>query len=381
MLTLKDFLFPNIDISQLNSLLKHSPTVVLGNFFLGLTNVAVFWKVLDQSWLIVWSLVLLTIMIFRIALAVQYKRAAQKSISCALWHRWFVMSSLAQGVCWCALGMYSVINLEPGQLTILSVSLAGLIGGSIATTSSSVQAFVAFAAPSLFPIASMMFYSEQATAKALGLLGVIYFTLTVRAAFDINSIMLDSIRNNQDLQKAKKHAEDLAAKLYQLSTLDALTQLANRRGFDETFEKEWLRASRKNVGLSLLMLDIDYFKNFNDFYGHLKGDEALKKVASILKQQAARCSDYVARYGGEEFAIILPDTSVKDALVIAKKICKTLKGIAIEHQASEVFGVLTVSIGVAYLSPNKANSSRDLVNQADEALYKAKGNGRNCAVV
>ena len=376
----KDFLFPQIDIMQLNSLLRHSPTVVLGNFFLGVANVAVFWPLLAHYWLSIWSLFLFLIMVFRIILAFKYKQADKALISCATWHRWFVVSSLVQGLCWLTLGMYGVLNLEAAQLTILFVSTAGLIGGSIATTSSSVQAFISFSAPALFPIAFMMFYSEQATAKILGLLAVIYFTLTVRAAFDVNSIMLESIRNNNELQNAKKQAENLALELYVLSTRDALTEIANRRGFDETLDKEWRRASRKNIGLSLLMIDVDFFKKFNDHYGHPKGDEALKKVALILKQQAARVSDYVARYGGEEFAIILVNTNAEEAIKIGNKVCRAVQLAEIEHKDSPISNFLTVSVGVAHLKSNKARPSLDLVTLADQNLYAAKAAGRNCVV-
>ena len=379
MQTLKNFISPDIHLSQLNSLLRHSHTVVLGGFFLGFTNVAVFWKVLDQSWLVIWLMVLLAVMLFRMGLAFKYKHANKNQINCSLWHKGFVLSSLMQGLCWFTLGLYGVLNLAAEYMAILCVSIAGLIGGSIATTSSSVQAFVAFSAPSLLPIMFMMFYADQSAARVLGLLGVVYFSLMVRAAFDINSILLRNIRNNQALQVAKKKAEELASELYQLSTQDALTQVANRRGFDETLEKEWNRASRNNLGLSLLMLDIDYFKKFNDFYGHLKGDEALKKVAGILKQQAARSSDYVARYGGEEFAIILPDTPAKDALVLAEKICKAVTLNGIEHQASQISNFLTISVGMAHVHAEQSSKPLELVKLADEALYKAKDNGRNCA--
>ncbi|MEH6347574.1 MAG: GGDEF domain-containing protein [Bermanella sp.] len=376
----KTFFFPQIDIMQLDSLLKHSPTAVLGNFFLGAANVAVFWPSLDHQWLLIWSAFLFLVMVFRILLAFKYKHADKALISCATWHRWFVISSLIQGLCWMALGMYAVVNLEPTQLTILFVSTAGLIGGSIATTSSSVQAFISFSAPSLFPVVFMMFYSEQATAKVLGLLAVFYFTLTVRSAFDINAIMLESIRNNKELQGAKKRAEMLADELYKLSTQDALTQIANRRGFDETLEKEWRRASRKNTGLSLLMIDVDHFKNFNDHYGHPMGDEALKQVALLLKQQATRITDYVARYGGEEFAIILVDTNADEAIKIANKVCRAVQLAAIEHKDSPISDFLTVSVGVAHLKSDQTRPSLELVTLADRNLYEAKAGGRNCVV-
>ncbi len=362
---------------QLDSLLKHSPTVVLGNFFLGIANVGVFWQDLDHNWLLAWSLVLFLIMVFRVRLAINYKRADRVLISRVRWHGWFVLSSLVQGLCWCALGLYAVFNLEVSKLTILFVSTSGLIGGSIATTSSSVQAFVAFSAPSLFPIALMLFYSEQSSAKILGLLALVYFTLTVRAALDINSTILDSIGNRKELEDAKKQAENLAAELYKLSTQDALTGVANRRGFDETLEKEWRRASRKNIGLSLLMVDVDYFKKYNDHYGHPQGDECLKKVAHVLTEQTSRTADYVARYGGEEFAIILPDTVLNEALVIANRICSGMVNAGIEHETSQVSDFLSVSVGVAHLNFNKPNTQIDLIKRADEALYEAKAHGRN----
>ena len=378
---LKNALFPDVDIVQLDSLLKHSATVVLGNFFLGIANVAVFWPTLDQGWLKNWLMVSFVIMVLRILLAVFYKRVDKKLISNTRWHGWFVFASFLQGLCWMALSTYAVLNLEASEITVLIVTTAGLIGGSIGTASSSVQTFLSFAIPALFPISCIMLYSDNFTDKILGFLAIVYFILTVRAVFVINTIILDSIRNNKELQGSKKRAETLANELYKLSTLDALTQIANRRGFDETLQKEWQRALRKKSALALLMIDVDHFKKFNDHYGHPEGDECLKKVADILTKNALRSTDHVARYGGEEFTIILPESELDDAFTLAQKMCQAVLAEKIEHKTSKVSNFLTISIGVAHLNSTNPHSLADLIKMADRGLYEAKGKGRNCAVI
>lgn len=166
-------------------------------------------------------------------------------------------------------------------------------------------------------------------------------------------------------------------KLEQLSIQDGLTEVANRRHFEKTLEKEWQRALRTRSPLSLLLLDIDHFKAYNDSLGHQAGDECLRRVAHRLQQSVSRPGDLVARYGGEEFTLILPDTDNEGAHLIAKRIQSELAALRIEHRCSEIADTITVSIGVATIVPDPDSKPDDLISAADRALYRAKENGRN----
>lgn len=168
--------------------------------------------------------------------------------------------------------------------------------------------------------------------------------------------------------------------LTRLSALDGLTAIANRRHFDETIAKEWRRLSRQGRPLSVLLCDVDHFKQFNDGYGHQVGDECLKAVARTLQSVLRRPADLVARYGGEEFAAILPDTDLAGAARVAESMRAAVEGLRITHRFTSTGGV-TISVGVASVTP--INGDRDpatLIKRADTALYAAKQSGRNRCV-
>lgn len=168
--------------------------------------------------------------------------------------------------------------------------------------------------------------------------------------------------------------------LTRLSAVDGLTGIANRRQFDEALLREWRRCLREREPLSLLMVDVDYFKQYNDGYGHQAGDECLKTVAATLRGKLRRPADIVARYGGEEFAAVLPDTAQEGAVRVAESMSSAIQQLGIPHEGS-VFGSLTVSVGVATLVPLQVEGLPRLLGAADWALYEAKREGRNCVRV
>lgn len=169
--------------------------------------------------------------------------------------------------------------------------------------------------------------------------------------------------------------------LDRLARTDALLEVSNRRHFDTVLEAEWQRARRHAQPLGLLLIDVDYFKRYNDSYGHPAGDAALREVASVLQEAVARPGDLVARYGGEELVVLLPDTPEQGAWKIAQRIHQRLARRAVAFDDSPVAEYLTVSIGVAALTPGRDNTVDELVKRADEALYRAKSRGRNCSAV
>ncbi len=187
-----------------------------------------------------------------------------------------------------------------------------------------------------------------------------------------------------DISERKKAAEKLAElqrELEDLSFKDGLTGVANRRRFDAMLETEWKAAQRNKVPVSLLMIDIDFFKQFNDCYGHVQGDECLKRVARRLAAGAARPRDFLARYGGEEFVLVLPETDAKGAEHVAERCRAAIVEEAIPHERSSASPVVTVSIGVGTMVPGLESKPVDFIEEVDRHLYRAKQGGRNSLAV
>lgn len=173
-----------------------------------------------------------------------------------------------------------------------------------------------------------------------------------------------------DLLEAKNRLEALAHQ-------DGLTGLPNRRRFDDGLDKEWRRARREQQALAALMMDIDYFKGYNDHYGHGAGDECLKRVAAALAGALVRPGDLVARYGGEEFVALLPDTDLEGARLVAGHLRSAVEALALPHEKSQAASCVTVSIGCASLMPAPDDTPAQLLEAADRMLYQAKSGGRN----
>ena len=182
---------------------------------------------------------------------------------------------------------------------------------------------------------------------------------------------------NAQLEDRSRQLAQANETLQRLSYLDPLTGIANRRNFEEALDLEWRRARRAGSPLSLIMVDIDFFKMYNDTYGHQKGDECLRRVAKALAAALRRAGDLVARYGGEEFAIILPGTDSEHTNMLAESMRLQISDLRISHEGSTVSDVLTISLGCASMVPDGANTRSDLLSAADEALYVAKQEGRN----
>ena len=179
------------------------------------------------------------------------------------------------------------------------------------------------------------------------------------------------------LELEKQKSEDLAKAMEKMSREDGLTGLANRRYFDAVYEREWRRAERYGTAIAIMFIDIDYFKNYNDFYGHQQGDECIKTIGTLIGNQAKRAGDLAARYGGEEFVVIYPQTGVDALKSIGERTVQTVREQKLPHQVSEAAEFVTVSIGLACCVPTQSLNMEALLKLADENLYQSKANGRN----
>ncbi len=183
-----------------------------------------------------------------------------------------------------------------------------------------------------------------------------------------------------DISETKKTEQDvlkLQKQLQEFSFKDGLTGVSNRRMFDTVLEEEWLQAQRNHQPLSLIMLDIDYFKQYNDCYGHVQGDDTLKRIAAVLNGACTRARDFFARYGGEEFALILPETDRAAAIKMAERCRSLIFKEQILHEQSEVSQILTISIGVDTIIPTHDDNQLTFIEAVDKLMYRAKAGGRN----
>jgi diguanylate cyclase (GGDEF)-like protein len=212
-------------------------------------------------------------------------------------------------------------------------------------------------------------------------------TLSARMRNDLHSLASDNQqiteyaaeveRVNRELSAIKISLEEKNRQLEHISSIDTLTGLANRRHFDDILRQEWRRASRDNAALSVAYCDIDFFKAFNDAYGHLSGDDCLRRVARSLGESVSRPADLAARYGGEEFVVLLVDTGLEGAAFLGEKMRKRVEELRIPHPRSPIARFVTVSLGIATMVPRAGSRPEDLVGRADAALYRAKEQGRN----
>jgi diguanylate cyclase (GGDEF)-like protein len=192
----------------------------------------------------------------------------------------------------------------------------------------------------------------------------------IRALQRIEATRVKLLDTSRELAAANRELENL-------SRQDGLTGIANRRYFDSYLLTEMKRASRERQPLSLILADVDYFKAYNDYYGHQAGDDCLRQVASALKSVGKRPADLAARYGGEEFAIVLPATMLEGAVDVARSLARTIEGMAIAHVRSGVADKISLSQGVASLVPGNDTMPESIIELADQALYQAKQQGRN----
>jgi diguanylate cyclase (GGDEF)-like protein len=220
------------------------------------------------------------------------------------------------------------------------------------------------------PLDSILLIAQQGLRNIYAILIVIMVLAMMGLSLVIGKFRLINV-------ELEEKVEARTAELNRLANLDGLTQIANRRHFDQTLDEEWRRAGRNQQPLSLMLCDVDFFKQYNDTYGHQAGDDCLRAVAQALKSSAQRAGETVARYGGEEFGIILPNINSDDAVKLALLIRKRLAGFQISHATSQVDSFVTISIGIATLVPATGQCWEGLVEGADQALYEAKKLGRD----
>lgn len=265
------------------------------------------------------------------------------------------------------------------QVTLFAV-YTGIIAGAFNTNTSLFVAFPAFYLP---PVGFLYYVMSRQPAEGfyfLASLFMIYVILMYVSALKFHNSLAMSLEARFENERLAEQLAQSNQKLVSLADTDELTGISNRRSMDRCLRREWNRLFRAGMPLSLLFIDLDFFKQYNDIYGHDGGDQCLIQVAKILRNHSQRSNDTAARFGGEEFAVILPETSEDDALKIAEAILADLESLQIPHSGSVVAKHVTLSVGVATMIPNQPDSDDFLRLSADRALYQAKKMGRKQVV-
>jgi len=302
----------------------------------------------------------------------------------------FMVGSVLQGLAWGTGFTIFILVLPAIYQAMVFLLMTVTMGLSVVLYSPSRLIFFLFITTSAVPPVCVIILFGDSVEKTLGFLMAFVFIL-IAVGFQWNygrlskgltyryereDLMESLIESNRKLEQTNLQLESVKHQLTTVSLTDELTGIPNRRYFNSQLNSEWQRAVRDSFPLSCIMLDIDHFKLYNDTYGHLKGDEVLKKVAKTISLQLKRPADFSARYGGEEFVVLLPDTSVNGALRIAENIREEINALEIPHESSNK-GMLTISQGVACLVPEQGDNEECLTRLADKALYAAKEAGRD----
>jgi len=285
-------------------------------------------------------------------------------------NQWLVLTILAAAAHWGGMTAWILFDdrLTDLRTIMLIITPAFALGGAC-TLSISSQIRTLYPSLMFVPFIVILLYqgdTQSLSLAALTTIGLIYIYSSTRATHDD---YWAAVTNHMI-------AEERAQLMEKLSTTDPLTQLRNRMFFDKEFTKEWQRCSRLQCQLSLIMIDLDYFKNINDNYGHVFGDECLRVVASTISSIVARPTDCIARYGGEEFVVLLPNTNAEATRMLALRMIEAVANLTLENNGETIN--ITCSIGGASIIPEFNEHQDSLLKTADTALYEAKDAGRNC---
>ena len=358
---------PSLKSRQQELLYGHLPVSILNGYLALILITVVLWKHIDHPLFLIWLVCFNLIMFYRIGILLVYRKHGVEHMDLDRADLLNFVSTLLTGVIWGTLTLYFNPDWPVESQVTLWVLLLALMSGASASFSVNFKYYVAYCGPILL----FSFYTLLVTASYfLLIIYVVYAFMLALTGRNFHKAQNQIIMSQIELQATNIQLENLA-------TTDPLTRLPNRRAFQEYYNKEWARHVRSHAIMSLLMIDVDFFKPYNDNYGHNVGDECLVAIANVIKSSLHRPADRVARYGGEEFIVILPETASEGAKEVAERIHATLQERYIRHEYSSIKEYVTVSIGIATRYPKTGEDEKILVVMADRELYKAKAAGRN----
>jgi len=386
----KDELFA----AQLEMLMQNSRVATLGVHMAGVfTTVLMFWSFLELSYLLMWASFFV---IFLLANSLYMsnslvERRYQSNPKRIYWQ--LIISSGLTGVIWSAVYIYASTIVPVTMQYVFLMVIVVIAAISLGVTVVIQEYFIVYLFTSVWPVAwwSLVHYWDQPYNLVIGL----FLLLICAVLVSVTNRMYVSFRNmismnwereaisqelgdlTGSLRDRNRQLRDARRQLTDLANVDELTGLGNRRLVNNSLQEEINRARRSGAPLSVIMLDVDYFKSYNDTYGHPAGDRVLQLLADVMQRATSRAGEVVARYGGEEFILVLPGASNVSAMRTATRLRELVNAEEIPHKGSEVADFITVSQGLVTVRPDGELEPVKLVEMADQALYKAKESGRN----
>lgn len=359
-----------------DSLYDQTASMMMGAGAMVLVGIIAYLRT-HSIWFLLWSGLSLALTMCRLALCRAYRRhrdaarsrAPAGDVAPVVWARRFFAGAWMAGALWGLANLVIVLSPDPFiHFLVITVQTAWALGGAVRLNALPAAALGQVSLV-IVPMFVVCLLSGDPFYQAFSVFVVLQWFACLSMIRFLQRQTLRLLRANEEKTALNRQLENLAV-------TDMLTAITNRRGFDVRLAQEWRRLRRERRPLSLLLLDVDHFKQFNDLYGHPAGDECLRLVAETIELAIRRPGDIAARWGGEEFAVILLDTDPEGAARVAETVRAAIEALAIPHGGCSSMRV-TASIGVATVIPTPEISSRLLIGLADEALYQAKHQGRN----
>ena len=385
-------------IAQLETLMQNGRVATLSAHLVGvIATLLLFWQYLPPSVLLLWAaafIILLLVRSLQMSNAL-VTRTFQTSPRRVYWQ--LIVGALLTGAVWAAIYIYGAdhvpVTMQYIFLLVVVMITAFSVGYSVVIR----EYFIAYVFSALWPIAwwSLVHYWEQSYNLLIGLLLLAFCALLVSVSDRVylsfrNMISLNWERESiarelgdltHNLKDRNRQLIDARRQLTDLANIDELTGLGNRRLVNKVLQEEINRARRTGARLSLILLDVDYFKDYNDNYGHPAGDLVLKRLADLMERATSRAGEVVGRYGGEEFILVLPGAGDEAARRTAERLRELVMAEKMPHKHSQVANIITISQGVVTFTPDADESPSELIKRADTALYRAKHKGRNAIVL
>lgn len=363
-----------IGCAQIEQAYAQLPISLIVNLVNGVLLAGILWEVASTAVLAVWVVALIGVTGARFMMLRAFRNAPRGArFHHDMWTHYFVVGACAAGFVWGAAGLLLFHPDSFPHQVFLAFVLGGMVAGAVPLLSSVERAYPCFAVPAVLPISAQMLAAGDHVHLIMGSLILVFGGAMLAASVQVRRLFRDSTRLRRELHRSIEEGHALE----RMARMDTLTQIANRRLFEEELEREWRRAERDNDTLSVIIADIDHFKEYNDHYGHPAGDRCLVRVAQTMAGALSRPGDLVARVGGEEFAFLLPGTTRAGAKAVAELIRKRILDLNIPHGASATARQVTVSFGVASSGATSASTPAGLLWASDIALYDAKRRGRN----
>jgi len=380
--------------AQLEALMQNGRIATLGAQLVGVfATIILFWQYIPISILMLWAAGFFILLLLR---SLQMSNALVERSYQTRPRRvyWYLLTGTAlTGAIWAAIYIYAAsrvpITMQYIFLLVIVMITAFSLGYSVMIR----EYFIVYVFASLWPIAwwSLVHYWDESNNLLIGLLLLAFCALLVSVSDTVYNSFRNMISLNWEretmaqelgdlttsLRDRNRQLRDARRQLTDLANVDELTGLGNRRLINKVLQDEINRARRGNASLAVILLDVDYFKDYNDTYGHPAGDLVLKRLADVMQRATSRAGEMVGRYGGEEFILVLPGATIESAERTAQRLQELVAMEAIPHEKSSLGAVITVSQGVVSAIPGADLTAADIIKQADNALYKAKDQGRD----